>query len=205
MKTLKFRFFRNKIWTFYFSVEHKKTTEEIVRVKKEKDAVTATLAKRNDQLIDAVKRARDAIKILQPVAVSFFDKLLTSYESYFATRKHSKKLFKDIDLDSIEKIEAPVQVVEPADTTKTVPEPVKEQQQTSEPEETTVKTTTTEETVIQAEHVKTTTETTTVEETKTTETTVTTTTEDPKEPEVIQGTDFKSLLIFHMVLSAHVT
>jgi len=142
-------------------VEHKKTTEEIVRVKKEKDAVTATLAKRNDQLIDAVKRARDAIKILQPVA--------------------------DIDLDSIEKIEAPVQVVEPADTTKTVPEPVKEQQQTSEPEETTVKTTTTEETVIQAEHVKTTTETTTVEETKTTETTVTTTTEDPKEPEVIQA------------------
>merc|ERR1719423_293220 len=132
-------------------VEHKKTTEEIVRVKKEKDAVTATLAKRNDQLIDAVKRARDAIKILQPVA--------------------------DIDLDSIEKIEAPVQVVEPADTTKTVPEPVKEQQQTSEPEETTVKTTTTEETVIQAEHVKTTTE----------KTTVTTTTEDPKEPEVIQA------------------
>ena len=58
-------------------------------------------------------------------------------------------------MDSIEKIEAPVQVVEPADTTKTVPEPVKEQQQTSEPEETTVKTTTTEETVIQAEHVKT--------------------------------------------------
>ena len=114
-------------------------------------------------------------------------------------------MFKDIDLDSIEKIEAPVQAVEPADTTKTVPEPVKEQQQTSEPEETTVKTTTTEETVIQAEHVKTTTETTTVEETKTTETTVTTTTEDPKEPEVIQGTDFKSLLIFHMVLSAHVT
>ena len=54
-----------------FLVEHKKTTEEIVRVKKEKDAVTATLAKRNDQLIDAVKRARDAIKILQPVAVSF--------------------------------------------------------------------------------------------------------------------------------------
>merc|ERR1719423_245647 len=85
-------------------VEHKKTTEEIVRVKKEKDAVTATLAKRNDQLIDAVKRARDAIKILQPVA--------------------------DIDLDSIEKIEAPVQVVEPEDTSKTVPEPVKEQQQT---------------------------------------------------------------------------
>ena len=56
----------------YFSVEHKKTTEEIVRVKKEKDAVTATLAKRNDQLIDAVKRAREAIKVLQPVAVSCF-------------------------------------------------------------------------------------------------------------------------------------
>ena len=112
-------------------------------------------------------------------------------------------MFKDIDLDSIEKIEAPVQVVEPADTTKTVPEQVKEQQQTSEPEETTVKTTTTEETVIQAEHVKTTTETTTVEETKTTETTVTTTTEDPKEPEVIQGTDFKSLFIFHMILSSY--
>merc|ERR1712151_566571 len=138
-------------------VEHKKTTEEIVKVKKEKDAVTATLAKRNDQLIDAVKRAREAIKVLQPVA--------------------------DIDLDSIEKIEAPVQVVEP---TKTAPAPV-EQQQTSEPEETTVKTTTTEETVIQAEHVKTTTETTTVEATKTTETTVITSTEDPKEPEVIQA------------------
>ena len=58
--------FSNKI----FLVEHKKTTEEIVRVKKEKDAVTATLAKRNDQLIDAVKRAREAIKVLQPVAVS---------------------------------------------------------------------------------------------------------------------------------------
>ena len=72
LKTLKFSFFRNKIWTFYFSVEHKKTTEEIVRVKKEKDAVTATLAKRNDQLIDAVKRAREAIKVLQPVAVSCF-------------------------------------------------------------------------------------------------------------------------------------
>ena len=57
----------------YFLVEHKKTTEEIVRVKKEKDAVTATLAKRNDQLIDAVKRAREAIKVLQPVAVSVFD------------------------------------------------------------------------------------------------------------------------------------
>ena len=55
-----------------FLVKHKKTTEEIVRVKKEKDAVTATLAKRNDQLIDAVKRAREAIKVLQPVAVSVF-------------------------------------------------------------------------------------------------------------------------------------
>ena len=55
-----------------FLVEHKKNTEEIVRVKKEKDAVTATLAKRNDQLIDAVKRAREAIKVLQPVAVSVF-------------------------------------------------------------------------------------------------------------------------------------
>ena len=70
-ENFKIQLFRNKIWTFYFQVEHKKTTEEIVRVKKEKDAVTATLAKRNDQLIDAVKRARDAIKILQPVAVSF--------------------------------------------------------------------------------------------------------------------------------------
>merc|ERR1712176_661987 len=139
-------------------VEHKKTTEEIVKVKKEKDAVTATLAKRNDQLIDAVKRARDAIKILQPVA--------------------------DIDLDSIEKIEAPVQIVEPTKTVAAAP--VQEQQQTSEPEETTVKTTTTEETVIQAEHVKTTTETTTVEATKTTETTVITSTEDPTEPEVVE-------------------
>merc|ERR1712003_288627 len=139
-------------------VEHKKTTEEIVKVKKEKDAVTATLAKRNDQLIDAVKRAREAIKVLQPVA--------------------------DIDLDSIEKIEAPVQVVEPTKTVAAAP--VQEQQQTSEPEETTVKTTTTEETVIQAEHVKTTTETTTVEATKTTETTVITSTEDPAEPEVVE-------------------
>jgi len=111
-------------------------------------------------------------------------------------KKMGKKFFKDIDLDSIEKIEAPVQVVEP---TKTAPAPVQEQQQTSEPEETTVKTTTTEETVIQAEHVKTTTETTTVEATKTTETTVITSTEDPKEPEVIQGTDFKNFRIFHTV------
>ena len=53
-----------------FLVEHKKTTEEIVKVKKEKDAVTATLAKRNEQLTDAVKAAREAIKILKPIAVS---------------------------------------------------------------------------------------------------------------------------------------
>ena len=70
LKTFKLRFVDCRILNFGFLVEHKKTTEEIVKVKKEKDAVTATLAKRNDQLIDAVKRAREAIKVLQPVAVS---------------------------------------------------------------------------------------------------------------------------------------
>jgi len=143
-------------------VEHKKTTEEIVKVKKEKDAVTATLAKRNEQLTDAVKAAREAIKILKPIA--------------------------DIDLDSIEKVEAPAQAPAPVQEppqqalVQSAPPPVDD-----EPEETTVTKTTDETTVIQAEHVKTTTETTTIEATKTTETTVTTTTEDPKEPEVIQA------------------